>query len=57
MPWRLLPKRTWRDYLQIDMLLSAVSVLVVALPSSEIPKGLMNYPVVYSFKLNVNFFL
>jgi hypothetical protein len=27
------------------MLLSAVSVLVVAQPSSEIPKGLMNYPV------------
>jgi hypothetical protein len=27
------------------MLLSAVSVLVVALPSSEIPEGLMIYPV------------
>ena len=27
------------------MLLSAVSVLVVAQPSSEIPEGLMNYPV------------
>jgi len=27
------------------MLLSAVSVLVVAQPSSEVPEGLMNYPV------------
>jgi hypothetical protein len=29
----------------LDMLLSAVSVLVVAQPSSEVPEGLMNYPV------------
>jgi hypothetical protein len=28
-----------------DMLLSAVSVLVVAQLSSEVPEGLMNYPV------------
>ena len=35
-------KRTWRDSLPIDMLLSAVSVLVVAQSSSEIPEGLMN---------------
>jgi hypothetical protein len=27
------------------MLLSAVSVLVVAQPSSEVPEGLTNYPV------------
>jgi hypothetical protein len=27
----------------LDMLLSAVSVLVVAQPSSEVPEGLMNY--------------
>ena len=27
------------------MLLSAVFVLVVAQPSSEVPEGLMNYPV------------
>jgi len=27
------------------MLLSAVSVLVVAQPSSKVPEGLMNYPV------------
>ena len=38
-------KKTWRDSLSIDMLLSAVSVLVVAQPSSEIPEGLMNNPV------------
>jgi hypothetical protein len=31
------------DSLLIDMLLSAVSVLVAAQPSSEIPEGLMNY--------------
>ena len=29
------------------MLLSAVSVLVVAQPSSEVPEGLMNYPVLW----------
>ena len=40
-PWA----RTWRDSLPIDMLLSAVSVLVVAQSSSEIPEGLMNNPV------------
>ena len=38
-------KKTWRDSVPIDMLLSAVSVLVVAQPSSEVPDGLMNYPV------------
>jgi hypothetical protein len=44
-PRHLLPKNTWRDSVPIDVLLSAVSVLVVALPSSEVPEGLMNYPV------------
>jgi len=34
-----------RDSLPIDMLLSAVSVLVVAQSSSEVPEGLMNKPV------------
>jgi len=29
----------------LDMLLSVVSVLVVVQPSSEVPEGLMNYPV------------
>jgi len=38
-------KKTWRDSLPIDMLLSAVSVLVVAQLSSEVPEGHMNYPV------------
>jgi hypothetical protein len=38
-------KKTWRDSLPIDMFLSAVSVLVVAQPSSEVPEGLTNYPV------------
>jgi hypothetical protein len=33
------------DFLPIDMLLSAVSVLVVAQSISEIPEGLMNNPV------------
>jgi len=36
---------TWRDSLPNDMLLSAVSVLVVGQPSSEVPEGFMNYPV------------
>jgi hypothetical protein len=47
-PRRLLhkkKKKTWRDSLPIDMLLSAVSVFVVALPSSAVPEGLMSYPV------------
>jgi hypothetical protein len=35
----------WRNSLSIDMLLTAVSVLVVAQPSSEILEGLLNYPV------------
>jgi hypothetical protein len=38
-------KKTWRDSLSFDMLLSAVSFLVVAQSSSEIPEGLMNNPV------------
>ena len=40
-------KKTWRDSLPIDMLLSGVSVLVVAQSSSEIPEGLMNNPVLH----------
>ena len=38
-------KRTWRDSLPIDMLLSAGSVLVVVKSNSEIPEGLMSIPV------------
>jgi len=34
-----------RDSLPIDMLLSAVFVLVVAQSSSDVPEGLMNNPV------------
>jgi len=35
-----------RDSLPIDMLLSVVSVLVVAQSSSEFTEGLMNNPVI-----------
>jgi hypothetical protein len=41
----LVQKKTWRGSLPIDMLLSAVYVLVVAQSISEIPEGLMNNPV------------
>jgi hypothetical protein len=44
-PRRLVHIKTWRDSLPTDMLLSAVSVLVVAQPRSELPEGLMNYSV------------
>jgi hypothetical protein len=44
-PRLLVQKKTWRDSVPIDMLLSAVPVLVAAQPSSKIPEGLMNYPV------------
>ena len=44
-PRPLVQKKTWRNSLSIDMLLSAVSVLVVAQSNSEIPEGLMNNPV------------
>ena len=36
------------------MLLSAVSVLVVAQSSSEIPEGLMNNPVYYCIRVSKN---
>ena len=38
-------KKNFERLLPIDMLLSAVSVLVVAQSSSEVPEGLMNSPV------------
>jgi len=44
-PRPLVQKKTLRVSLHIDMLLSAVSVLVVAQSSSEVPEGLMNNPV------------
>jgi len=37
-----------RDSLPIDMLLSAVSVLVVVQSSSEVPEGLMNNSVYFA---------
>jgi len=46
--------QNWRDSLPIDMLLSAVSVLVVAQSSSEIPEGLMNNTV-YRFSTNAQY--
>jgi len=42
---RPLVQKTLRDSLPIDMLLSAVYVLVVAQSSLEVPEGLMNNPV------------
>ena len=42
-------KKTWSDSLPVDMLLSAVSILVVAQSSSEIPEGLTNNPVFHNF--------
>ena len=44
-PRPLVQKKSLGDSLPIDMFLSAVSVLVVAQSSSEIPEGLMNNPV------------
>ena len=44
-PRPLVQQKTWRDSLPIDMLISTVSVLVVAQSSSEIPEGLINNPV------------
>jgi len=44
-PRPLVQKKNLRDSLLIHMLLSVVSVLVVAQSSSEVPEGLMNNPV------------
>ena len=43
-PRRLAHTKTWRDSVLIDVLLSAVSVLVVEKPSLKFSEGLMNYP-------------
>ena len=53
-PRPLVQKQTWRNSLSIDMLLSAVSVLVVAQSNSEIPEGLMNNPVYYVKLYTIN---
>jgi len=47
-PRPLVQKRTLRDSLPIDVLLSALSFLVIAQSSSEVPEGLMNNPVFQS---------
>jgi hypothetical protein len=52
-PRHLVHKKAWRDSLLFDMLLSDVSVLVVAQPSLEVPEGLMNYPVFTVFLLHL----
>jgi len=44
-PRPLVQKKTLRDCVPIDMFLSAMSFLVVAQSSSEVPEGLMNNPV------------
>jgi len=49
---RPLVQKTSRDSLPIDVLLSAVSFLVVAQSSSEVPEGLMNNPV---YHINIKF--
>jgi len=47
-------KKTLRDSLPIDMLLSALSFLVVAQSSSEVPEGLMNNPVYFDLLIFFN---
>ena len=57
-PWApagLVQKETLRDSLPIDMLLSAVSFLVVAQSSSEVPEGLMNNSVFGTLSASVIF--
>ena len=44
-------KKNLERFLPIDMLLPAVSVLVVAQSSSEIPEGIMNNPAVSKHSL------
>jgi len=46
-----------RDSLPIDMLLSALSFLVVAQSSSEVPEGLMNNPVCYRLVMHGNLYI
>ena len=53
-PRPLVQKKTWRDSVPLGIHLSAVSVLVVAQSSSEIPEGLMNKPVFVSKMFLVN---
>jgi hypothetical protein len=46
-PLHLLPKQTLRDSIPIDMLLSAVSILIVAPPSLEVLLGLRMTPYIW----------
>jgi len=46
-PRSLVQNKTLRYSVPIDMLLSALSFLVVAQSSSEVPEGLMNNPVYF----------
>ena len=48
-PRPLVQNKTLRDSLPIDMLLSALSFLVVAQSSLEVPEGLMNNPILLVF--------
>jgi hypothetical protein len=52
-PRHLVCTKTWRDSLPIDMLLSAVSVLVLTQQSSEVLEGFMNYPVCVCMKIRI----
>ena len=51
-PRPLVQNKTLRDSVPIDMLLSAVYVLVVAQSSSEVPEALINNPVLTKPLLN-----
>ena len=51
-PRRLLPKQTWTDSQPTDMLLSAVSVLVLGQPGLEFREGRTNYPVYIIYPLH-----
>jgi len=53
-PRPLVQKKSLRDSLPIDMLLSALSFLVVAQSSSDVPEGLMNNPVLYTTQMGVH---
>jgi hypothetical protein len=55
-PRRLSLKKTLRDFLPIHTLVSTVSALVLALPSSEVLVELMNYPMYCEGRQNACFF-
>jgi hypothetical protein len=57
MPRSLGHKKTWRDSLPIDMLPFGVTIPATVPQRSEIPEGLMNYPVyqVVTVTMNVKY--